>query len=362
MSEPRLRVSFTGQPIRAPGRASEAEHSFEFMNASECSTTLLEQVSQFLDSQDTSHPFQFPQWTGRTGFLGIYRIGGNIRAFAQCGTYQPAGRLVGSIRALSVNRGPVSDDLHCLGALLDNLVHSAKNLGFTLVEISPDWNGSLTESAQQVLAEKGWKILDSIRMSLRLDLSPDLDSLLSGFRKVTRYEVRRCQKLEIPVSFAATDDEREEWLSLYEDMATVKHFASESPEHIRGVLRWLNAEPARGGLLSAHHGDRCIGGVIIVRSGVRCWYLFGATAKDNPFSAGHLLQWHALQWAKENGCREYDFGGYQPGARSGPAFFKSGFCQNVVRFIPTHRFVIDNTRFKTAEFIQAARRKLRGQK
>jgi hypothetical protein len=336
----------------------KSESSFEILKAAESSKELIDEISAFLDSQDTSHPFQFPQWSGRAGFLAIYRRAGRIQLFAQCGTYRPAGRVLGPICALIVNRGPVCDDLESLRPALSQLVRKAKDWGFTLIDINPEWTGSFAESAQAVLALGGWEKLDLSRMSLRLNLDSDLEYLLAGFRKVTRYEIRRCEKLGIDASFATSEQEYEEWLGLYRHMAKLKKFSAESPTHIRGVLRWLRGEPRRGGLLLARQSGKCVGGVIVARSGGRCFYLFGATSKDDMISAGHLLQWRALQWAKENGCQEYDFGGYLAGAKTGPAFFKSGFCQNVVRFSSAHRYVLSDPRYRIAKFIQGMRRTL----
>jgi lipid II:glycine glycyltransferase (peptidoglycan interpeptide bridge formation enzyme) len=155
-------------------------------------------------------------------------------------------------------------------------------------------------------------------------------------------------------------DERdvEDFLQLYLDMARVKDFAAEDPDDVRPLLRWLAKEEGRGGLLLARKDAKLIGGAMIVRSGRRCWYILGASSKDGAFSAGHLLQWRAIQWAKERGCREYDLGGYREGATGGPAFFKRGFCDNVVHFPPPHRYVASETRHRTSEFISRVRRSL----
>ncbi|MGA7376665.1 MAG: peptidoglycan bridge formation glycyltransferase FemA/FemB family protein, partial [Candidatus Sulfotelmatobacter sp.] len=73
--------------------------------------------------------------------------------------------------------------------------------------------------------------------------------------------------------------------------------------------------------------------------------------KHEQFNVGHILQWRALMWAKSHGCREYDFGGYTPGATSGPAWFKAGFGGTVVRFVRPHRKVIRRGNYRTFELI-----------
>lgn len=58
-------------------------------------------------------------------------------------------------------------------------------------------------------------------------------------------------------------------------------------------------------------------------------------------TVGHILQWRAILWAKSHGCTEYDFGGYTPGATSGPAWFKEGFGGTLVHLVAPHRRVTE---------------------
>jgi Acetyltransferase (GNAT) domain len=336
-------------------------HSFEFLSSAQLSPRLIQEISEFLDSQDTSHPFQFPQWSGAAGYAAILRRNGTIRWFAQCGTYQLLGRLPGRLRALTVNRGPVSDDLFCFELGLQGLAQAATMSGFTFIEVMPESMAETAEQAASIFSRNHWQRLAHTRMSLRLKLTPDPESLLRGFRKSTRYEIRRGEKSRIDVRFANDGSDCETWLRIYQDMAERKKFPSDPPGHLRKVVTWLIGEPQRGGLLLAHYGGNCVGGVVIVRSGRRCWYLFGATSKAGSVSAGYVLQWRTLQWAKENGCSEYDFGGYNPEAIGGPAFFKSGFCQNIVHFVPAQRCVLSETKYRTAQIIQRVQRTIRTQ-
>ncbi len=342
----------------SPSERIEIVDSFEFLNSSECPAPVVLEIADFLDRQNTSHPFQFPQWAGEGAWLALSRRHGKLRWFALCGMSYPASRLLPPIRALTVNRGPVADDLDTMETGLDRLVKRAALEGFTFVDIMPEWTGDFAKAAENMLAQKGWKTTDAARTSLRLNIESSLHELFAGFRKVTRYEIRRAEREQVVVKWASSEEEHDDWFRMYSEMATAKHFAAGDLEHLRGVLGWVSAEPDRGGLLLARKNGRLLGGAAIIRSGARCWYVLGATSKNDKFSAGHLLQWKALQWAKEEGCREYDFGGFTPGAKGGPAFFKSGFCNNIVNFLAAHRFVISPNRYRTAQIVGHLRRKL----
>jgi hypothetical protein len=330
---------------------------FQFVRASQCPAHIIQEITGFLDTQNTSHPFQFPQWAGTGAYLAFVRQQAKLRWFAQCGAFYPAGRILWPIRALTLNRGPVCDDLDLAETGLRHLVEAGSRKGFAFIDIAPEWTGSFAESASAVLARNGWQALSTRRSSLRMDLSPDLDQLLGNFRKVTRYEIRRSERLEVEVIMARDENDYDRWLGLYLDMTKEKQFAGEDSEHVRHVLRWLGTEASRGGLLLARKDGRLLGGIVIVRSGVRCWYVLGATSKGDKFSAGHLLQWRGIQWAKEQGCLEYDFTGgeYREGVDRGTAFFKQGFCDDMVQFLPPHRRVISERRVRVCDRVSKFR-------
>lgn len=334
---------------------------FQFISASQCPAHVAREIADFLDTQNTSHPFQFPQWAGKGTYLALFRREAELRWFAQCGVFYPAGRVLRPIRALTVNRGPVCDDLDLAEAGLRRLAEAGSRVGCAFIDITPEWTGDFAESAGNILARNGWQPLPAQRSSLRLDVSPDLDQLLANFRKVTRYEIRRSERQDIEVTMAREESDYEHWLRLYLDMAKEKQFVAEDSGHVRHVLRWLGAEAGRGGLLLAHKDGRLLGGIVMIRSGARCWYVWGATSKDNKFSAGHLLQWRAIQWAKKEGCLEYDFTGgeYREGVDGGTAFFKRGFCSDVAHFLPSHRHVISRTRLRVSDLVSKVRVGLR---
>lgn len=333
---------------------------FHFVRALQCSAPVTREAVSFLDTQSTSHPFQFPEWAGKGAYLALLRQRGELRWFAQCGVFYPAGRVV-PVRALSVNRGPVCDDLALLEAGLHRLVEESRKQGFAFIDVVPDWTGDFAGSAGTMLARNGWKALPGARSSLRLDLGRGPDQLLANFRKVTRYEIRRAERQEVHVRMARAENDRDQWLRLYRDMAAQKQFAAEDAGYVGRVLRWLGDEEDRGGLLLAHKDGSLLGGIVIVRSAARCWYVLGATVKDNRFSVGHLLQWRAIQWAKDRGCLEYDLSGgeYREGVDGGTAFFKRGFCDNVVHFLSPHRYVTSGTRLRVSDFMSKVRVGLR---
>lgn len=330
---------------------------FQLVSAARCSVETLQEINDFLDTQDTSHPFQWPQWSGNRALLALLRRHGHVRWFAECGALYPAGRFLRPIRALTVNRGPVCDDLDLIETGLRHLITESRKRRIAYIDIAPEWTGTLAERAVPVLVRAGWQMLSGGRRSLRLDLRPSSEQLLAAFRKATRYEIRRADSQGVVVTMVNDESAHRDFFQLYSEMATEKNFVPEDPVHLRDILRWLARKKDRGGLLVARKDGKIMGGILIVRSGTRCWYLLGATSRHDKVSAGHLLHWHAIQWSKEHGCLEYDFSGgeYRPGADPGTAFFKQGFCENLVQFLPPHRYILIPARLRVCDFVRKFR-------
>ncbi|MGB7600050.1 MAG: GNAT family N-acetyltransferase [Candidatus Sulfotelmatobacter sp.] len=327
----------------------------ELYAGKDLSQPLLGEITEFLDSQETSHLFQFPQWNAGGARVALLREGGAIRWFGTFGTHSPLGSSVPWMRAVVANRGPVCDDNRLWQTATEEFIAHMRVEGMTYCEVFPDWVQTPDSIAENHLRDSGWQGLGEERSSLRLELTKSDDEIFANFRKNSRYEIRRAERLGVSVVPASADVHIEEFLMLHARVAVRKGFLAEAPDDLRGPIRWLIGADSRGALLLARAENQVYGGAVIGRAGKRCWYVWGAADKHEQFNVGHILQWKALLWAKSHGCREYDFGGYTPGATSGPAWFKAGFGGTVVRFVRPHRKVIRRGYYRTFDWISRMR-------
>jgi CelD/BcsL family acetyltransferase involved in cellulose biosynthesis len=340
---------------------------FEFLKTQELAPELHREIEAFLECQITSHPFQFPSWAGKGNgvadegtYCAIARQEGEMRWFALCCVNFPAGRWLRPIRSLTIYRGPVCDDAELTLDGLRWLLGKGRELGFAYVEIVPDWVERPEWTVGRTLSSEGWRQLRSeSATSLRLALDAGTDELFAGFRKATRYEIRRSEREGIAIRLARDEEDLRKFQRIHFEMAEKKNFSAEDPDHLSQILRWIVNQEDRGALLLAFNETSLLGGTLVVRAATRAWYVLGATTKVDRLSAGHLLQWHAIRWAKEHGCADYDFGGYREGVNTGPPFFKRGFCQNVVQFSPAYRYPLNRRLCSILEFVIKARSKWR---
>jgi len=329
----------------------------EFVDKRHLSLALENEIYEFLDRQDSSHPFQLPGWwPADQGHCAILRDRGRIVWFAMCGVSYPSSRVLRGIRALTISHGPVCDDAEWMAEGLHCLADYCRSHSLAYLDVAAECIGPAAEALRCILSRDSWQLLTPIQTSLRLDLRADTDQMFGGFRKSTRYEIRRAEREGVLSKLAATEGEVEDFLGVLYRMAAHKRFSPGPPGHLRHVLKWLLHGSGRGTLLLAYHDEMLIGGTAVVRVRDRCWYVWGARNEEATLNVGHLLQWHGIQWARTQGCTEYDFGGYREGSDSGPALFKKGFGGRVVHFPPASRYIVDASLCRIANAISAARR------
>ncbi len=307
---------------------------------------MLSEAHTFLETQQTAHPFQLPEWgSGTDSYYFVVRESGQIRAFARCDTLWPLGKGLDRIRALALTRGPVCDDRALMQQSLLLLAELCRSHRYAYLDVNPDYANADAHELGSWLTGNRWFPVGSPRVSLRVDLRPEVEIIRASFRKTTRAEIRRAGESGVEISEGHDEESREKFLRLYRSMAREKQFAPDQDAHMRQVLSWMATSPKRGVLLCASFEGELLGGVVALRAASRSWYVWGATKKHAAVNVGHLLQWEAMKWAKRQGCLEYDLGGYREGATDGPALFKRGFSETVVRFLPVFRFVTDSLRY-----------------
>ncbi len=95
-------------------------------------------------------------------------------------------------------------------------------------------------------------------------------------------------------------------------------------------------------LFIASYQGKVIAANLVNAFGDTATYLHGGS--DNEFRslmAPHLLQWEQIKYAKEQGCKFYDFWGYDEVKWPGISRFKKGFGGKEVSYIGTYDYVFD---------------------
>jgi len=169
------------------------------------------------------------------------------------------------------------------------------------------------------------------RHTILIDLSPTKEEILAQMKAKTRYNIRLAEKHGVHVRRMA-DHHLGQWYRIYRETCLRNRIGARSYAYFQRLLRIARerAGEITIALLHASYEEKLLGGIIVVLYNSTATYLFGASSHAlRNLMPNHLLQWHAMQWAKEEGCRYYDLFGVAPAATghylSGLYRFKSGF-------------------------------------
>lgn len=241
-----------------------------------------------------------------------------------------------------VSKGPLSatseDDFELTKHIIDQLHKVAKTNGVQYLAIQPPNNG---EALAQYLPSWGFEPSSREIMptaTVLLDLSLDLDEILSQMRKKTRQYIRRGLREEIAVRLGSRDDlpafyrllvkasERRNYTTYSEAYFSELWDVFKPHNYIQLFLAEYKRE-AVAALLVMAFGDTVVTKTI------------GWSGLYGDRQPNELLYWKVIEWAKAQGYRFYDFEGIEPevaklvafeealpdSLRRTPSFFKLGF-------------------------------------
>lgn len=168
-----------------------------------------------------------------------------------------------------------------------------------------------------------------MRTTVVIDLTKDLDELWHNIKKSRRTSIKNGRKRGVVVTVNMGMDK--EWLSIVRDLREFlgmpKHLPSSLKE--RGILflAKLDGEVLAGNFFHKR-GDRIMGRVQATKR-------FDNQKRQVGGFANALLTWEAIKWAKEQGYKEFDLGGYNEKTHPTVSFWKKSFgCDVCERPMP----------------------------
>jgi peptidoglycan pentaglycine glycine transferase (the first glycine) len=272
---------------------------------------------------------------------------------------QVLGRTVGAagidLRVMYCPKGPLLDwkDASLRRKVLADLQTMATAAGALQIKIDPDVPlgfgvpgaeqdrpVAVGPSVEADLRASGWRPSpESIqfRNTMILDIAPSNDEILAAMKQKTRYNVRLAGRRGVEVRRGGIDDLGLLY-KMYAETSVRDGFVIRNPDYYHKVwghfIRHDMAQP----LIAEVAGDP-VAAVIPFRFGKRAWYLYGMSAdRHREKMPNYLLQWEAIDWAKDHGCTRYDlWGAPDVFDRSDPMWgvyrFKLGFHAEVLRTI-----------------------------
>jgi peptidoglycan pentaglycine glycine transferase (the first glycine) len=144
--------------------------------------------------------------------------------------------------------------------------------------------------------------------TLVLDLRPDEDTLLADMKQKTRYNIRLAGRKGVSIR-RGTSADLDLLFRMFAETSLRDGFAIREPGYYqRAWGDFIEAGLAQP--LLAEVEGQAVAAIIVFRYADTAYYLYGMSLDlHRDKMPNYLLQWEAIRWAKEAGCRWYDLWG-----------------------------------------------------
>lgn len=197
--------------------------------------------------------------------------------------------------------------------LIDYLYKLGQKEKVDFIRISP-----LVENSQEIagLFEKSGFRKAPIHMhpelAWLLDITPSEDELLKNMKKNTRYSIRKAQKDGVKIKVSTDLKDLDIFYDIYQQTAQRQGFVAFSKDYIQKEFE-IFAKDQKVLLFSAYYNNEVVASTIIIFSNGSSFYHHGASIKKySNIPASELIQWEAINKAKQRGLTRHNFWGIAP--------------------------------------------------
>lgn len=205
-----------------------------------------------------------------------------------------------------------------------------------------------------------------VKHTATINLTQDTDIILANFKQKGRYNIRVAEKADITCTITPTpaDEDMVRYHALASATAARQGFSINSKKFFLELGKYLSGKTGRGCLIQAWHRGNLAAAAICTRSGDTFTYYYGASSDRTELRqlmAPYILQWKAIQYAKEVGATYYDFLGIAPPNTpnhhlSGVTDFKMRFGPECITLPEAHLLVLRPFWWKLIGVLRALRR------
>ena len=151
-----------------------------------------------------------------------------------------------------------------------------------------------------------------------LNLEPDEETLLANMKPKWRYNVRLAEKKGVKIERRAADG-IDVFYKLYEETSKRDGIALHAKSYYQDLfetterMKSADSTSPKITMYVASFEDEPLAAIIMLFSPKEAVYLYGASSNSHRnLLPAYLLQWTAIQDAKNYGCKTYDFYGIPP--------------------------------------------------
>lgn len=232
--------------------------------------------------------------------------------------------------------------------LLDGLMAAGRRYRPALIKLEPDLPHSplLDLLLRSYGLTRGHPIQPRSTIHINLDDGPA--GALADMKQKWRYNVRLSARKGVLVR-KGTHDDLPAFNLLTQETGRRDGFGVHEPAYYEAAYDLFAGDETACWLLAEYQGQ-LLGAVVAFAVGFKSWYMWGASStEERQRMPNHALQWAAMEWAAQRGCRTYDLWGIpdevgadperwtadyadRQGGLWGVYRFKQGFGGQVVRY------------------------------
>ncbi|MDW8394662.1 MAG: peptidoglycan bridge formation glycyltransferase FemA/FemB family protein [Anaerolineae bacterium] len=257
--------------------------------------------------------------------------------------------------------------------VLRQVAEAARTAGAFALVIEPDLLDTAIDQA--LLTRAGFQAVDfSVQprrtIWVNLDVDEEID-LLAAMKPKTRYNIGLARRRGVTVRVGSPEDVGT-YYAMMRATAERDNFSIHPQAYYRDFLNlFALGERPMARLLIAEYQGQPLAGIIVAAVGERATYLYGASANvHRELMPTYLLQWEAMLWARQMGCKTYDLWGVPDEDEDvleaefeqrsdglwGVYRFKRGFGGQVVRHIGAWVHVISPLRWRLFQLARTVRK------
>ncbi len=200
-------------------------------------------------------------------------------------------------------KGPVGKADSKFWESIDLICKQKKSI---FLKVEPDlFEGEESSLFSEDVKFKSAPSIQPIR-TIVVDLQGTSEEWLERMKQKTRYNIRLAKKKGIDIR--QSDDIN----TFYEIMISTgnrDNFGIHSKEYYKKAFEYFQPQDNIA-LFMAYYKDLPLAGLMVFSAGERAWYFYGASNDtERNRMPTYLLQFHAMQWAAEKGCKSYDLWG-----------------------------------------------------
>jgi peptidoglycan pentaglycine glycine transferase (the first glycine) len=248
-----------------------------------------------------------------------------------------------------IPKGPVlaEESEEVIETLWRALHAHARRMRAVALKVEPEWREEAREGLTWLHGPEWRPSAECIqpRRTIIVDLKPTEEEILARMKPKWRYNIHLSARKGIEVSTASAP-QIDTFYHLMQITGVRDAFAIHSRDYYQRALELFEGL-GRVRLFVASYAGQPLASLMAYAFNGQSWYMYGASSDEHrELMPNHQLQWRAMQWAKAQGCMQYDLWGIPDVATDSPTAaltgverFKAGFGGEVVRYVGAYDHV-----------------------